>query len=286
MAGGVTAEQIYETLLANGYSSAQAFGIMGNMICESSLDPEAVNPGGPTAGVGLVQWQTTDYPGAAGLVTGNPVQDMDNQIRFLAQHAVSAPGSVAASGSTGAEVAANWAVNFEKCAACSPTGSYGLPPSSPGGYDDRVANAGTVEGWASSGNWPDGSAPAGSWLCAFQDNKNQLWLCNSNRQNNETGIQMAPGTSPSLVAQPDGSWLCALQDNKNQLWLCNSNRQNNETGIQMAPGTSPSLVSQGTTAWLCALQDNKNQLWLCNSNRQNNETGLGMGSGAPSLQST
>ena len=160
MAAGVTSEQIYETLLANGYSSVQAFGIMGNMICESSLDPEEVNPGGPPDGVGLCQWQTTDYPDAAGLVTGNPVQDMGNQIRFLVQHAVTAPNSVAASGSTGAEVAGNWAVDFEKCGACSPTGSYGLPPSSPGGYNDRVANAATVESWASSGNWPGG--PTGS----------------------------------------------------------------------------------------------------------------------------
>jgi hypothetical protein len=156
----VTAEQIYETLLANGYSSVQAFGIMGNMMCESSLDPEEINPGGPQDGVGLDQWQTTDYPDAAGLVTGNPVQDMDNQIRFLTQHAVTAPDSAAASGSTGAEVAANWAVDFEKCEACSPTGSYGAPPSTPGGYDDRIAWAATIESWANSGNWPAAPLPS------------------------------------------------------------------------------------------------------------------------------
>jgi hypothetical protein len=159
---GVTPEQIYETLLANGYSSVQAFGIMGNMICESSLDPESVNPGGEQDGVGLCQWQTTDYPAAVGFVTGDPVQDMNTQITFLAQTAVTAPGSAAASGSTGGEVAGNWANDFEKCAACSPTGAYGQPPGAVGGYDDRVANAATVEGWASSGNWPDTSTPPAS----------------------------------------------------------------------------------------------------------------------------
>lgn len=148
MASGVTPEQIYETLLANGYSSVQAFGIMANMINESSLNPEAVNPGGPQYGVGLVQWETTYYSGAAGLVTGNPVQDMDNQIKYLTQTA--GPKSQATSGNTGAQVAGNFAQYFERCASCNPGGYQ---------YNSRVANAATVEGWASSGKWPEGPTP-------------------------------------------------------------------------------------------------------------------------------
>jgi hypothetical protein len=62
MAAGVTPEQIYETLLANGYSSVQAFGIMGNMICESSLDPEQVNPGARRMASGCVSGRPPTIP--------------------------------------------------------------------------------------------------------------------------------------------------------------------------------------------------------------------------------
>jgi hypothetical protein len=183
MAGGVTAEQIYQSLLANGYSSVQAMGIMANMINESSLDPEAVNPGGPSAGVGLVQWETTFYPAAAGLVTGNPVQDMDNQVRYLAQCA--GPHSQATSGTTAAQVAGNFAEYFERCATCNPGGDQ---------YNSRVANAATVESWASSGNWPEGPTPTP----ASEDPD-----MSTQSQNGVAAISFRPGTVSQLQITTD-----------------------------------------------------------------------------------
>jgi hypothetical protein len=99
-----------------------------------------------------------------------------------------------------------------------------------------------ISGYVSPRGLVTSQPPPGGWLCAFQNGSKELWLCNSAHQNNETGLTMAPGTSPSLVGQPDGSWLCAFQNGSNELWLCNSAHQNNETGLTMAPGT-PSLSS-------------------------------------------
>jgi tail lysozyme len=141
MAPGVTPKDIYLQLRQDGASEIQALGIMANMMNESGLDPEAVNPAGPQSGVGLVQWQTTDYPHAATLVTGHPLQDMQAQIRFLALTG----GFNAAQGTNAGQAAGNFAANYEKCATCQPGGAQ---------FQARVANTLTLAGWAKSGNWP------------------------------------------------------------------------------------------------------------------------------------
>lgn len=131
---------IWDALLRSGASAVQAAGIMGNMIAESSLNPEAINSAGPQAGVGLVQWQTTDYP-AVPMPTGNTDADIQSQVAFLAQTG----GLQAASGTTVAETAGNFAANYERCSSCQPGGSQ---------YTQRIANAQQVASWASSGSWP------------------------------------------------------------------------------------------------------------------------------------
>jgi hypothetical protein len=137
----VTPKSIYLALRQDGASEVQALGIMANMMNESGLNPEAVNPAGPQSGVGLVQWQTTDYPHAATLVTGHPMEDMLAQVRFLAMTG----GFNAADGTNAGQSAGNFAANYEKCATCQPGGAQ---------YNARVGNTLTLAGWAKSGNWP------------------------------------------------------------------------------------------------------------------------------------
>jgi hypothetical protein len=141
VADRVTPKDIYLALRQDGASEVQALGIMANMMNESGLNPEAINPDGPEAGVGLVQWQTTDYPHAATLVTGNPRQDMLAQIRYLAMTG----GFNAADGSNAGQSAGNFAARYEKCASCEPGGEQ---------FNARVQNTLTLAGWARSGNWP------------------------------------------------------------------------------------------------------------------------------------
>jgi hypothetical protein len=147
MASGVTPEQIWDALEAAGASSIQAAAIMGNMISESSLNPEAVQQGVSDPGYGLVQWEASSYPSAPSLVTGDPVADMQAQITFLAQTG----GLSAASGSTVAQAASNFAANYERCEYCAPGESQNTA---------RQAQAATVAGWASSGNWPSSAGSA------------------------------------------------------------------------------------------------------------------------------
>jgi len=141
VADRVTPKDIYLALRQSGASEIQALGIMANMMNESGLNPEAINPDGPASGVGLVQWETTSYPHAATLVTGNPRQDMLAQIKFLAMTG----GFDAADGSNAGQAAGNFASRYEKCATCEPGGQQ---------YQSRVSNTLTLAGWARSGKWP------------------------------------------------------------------------------------------------------------------------------------
>jgi hypothetical protein len=142
---GVSPLQIWTALLKAGASVIQAAGIMGNMIAESSLNPEAVQQGVSDPGYGLVQWEASSYPTAPSLVTGNPAADLAAQIQLL----TSTGGFQAASGSTVAETAGNFAANYERCDGCESGGSQ---------FSQRITNAEQVAGWASSGSWPATSA--------------------------------------------------------------------------------------------------------------------------------
>ncbi|HEY2309478.1 MAG TPA: phage tail tip lysozyme [Streptosporangiaceae bacterium] len=161
MAAPVHALAVYQALLRNGYSSTQAIGIMANMWYESSLNPEAdaMDSNGYRS-VGLVQFNGASYPHAGSMVTGNPTADINSQVAYLAT--IDGPKSKATAGSTPGQVAGNWAYYFERCAACSPSGSYGASASSNGGYNDRVNFASTVASWAQSGNWTVSSGTGGT----------------------------------------------------------------------------------------------------------------------------
>lgn len=141
-APGCGPQAIYTALLAAGFSTVQAVGAMANAINESALNPETpAGDGGHS--FGLWQFNDNSYPDAPH-PTGNCARDIALAVGYLKTHV---SGS-ALSGSTGAEVAGNFAANFERCQGCQPGGAQ---------WSQRVANAATVQGWISSGKWPTAS---------------------------------------------------------------------------------------------------------------------------------
>jgi len=145
-AGGCGAKAIYDALISAGFSTVQAVGAMANAIAESTLSPEAsvIDSNGARSN-GLWQFNEASYPDLGRLVTGNCAADIQQQVGYLKAHVSGA----ALNGSTGAEVASNFAANFERCQGCQPGGSQNAT---------RTANAAKVEGWISSGAWPTSSS--------------------------------------------------------------------------------------------------------------------------------
>ena len=141
-----TPRDIYNALTGAGFSTVQAIGAMANGLAESGLSAEArvVDSNGYYSD-GIWQFNEESYPNAGGLVTGNCQADITAQVGFLKAHV---SGS-ALSGSTPGQVAGNFAANFERCKTCQPGGAS---------YSQRVANAGVVAGWVSSGKWPTSTA--------------------------------------------------------------------------------------------------------------------------------
>jgi Phage tail lysozyme len=141
-----TPKDVYTALIKAGFSTVQAVGAMANGIAESGLDAETrvVDSNGYYSD-GIWQFNEATYPNAAGLITGNCSADITAQVGFLK---ASVSGQ-ALNGSSGGEVAGNFAQYFEKCQTCTPGGTS---------YDQRVANAATVAGWISSGSWPTSTA--------------------------------------------------------------------------------------------------------------------------------
>jgi hypothetical protein len=140
---------IYLELTSQGFSTVQAIGVMANGIAESGLRPETrVMDSNGRYSNGIWQFNEASYPNSGSLVTGNCAADIRSQVGFLK----SVVSGSALAGSTGAEVAGNFAANFERCQGCQ-QGSNGR-----NGWSTRVAHAATVEGWVSSGNWPAGGA--------------------------------------------------------------------------------------------------------------------------------
>src|SRR5579862_8100360 len=142
MATACTPKGIYTALIAAGFSTTQAIGAMANGLAESELNPETnvVDSNGYRS-YGIWQFNAKSYPNASGLVTGNCLADIDAQVGLLK---ASVSGQALA-GSTPGQVAGNFAQYFERCQTCTPGGAS---------YSQRVANAGVVAGWVSSGKWP------------------------------------------------------------------------------------------------------------------------------------
>src|SRR5215469_114332 len=145
---GVTPKQIWDMLLKAGATPVQAAGIMGNMIAESTLNPEAqgTDSNGYTSS-GLVQFNAQTYPGSPSLVTGHPAKDAQAQVNYLA----TLGAFDKASGDTPAAAAASFAENFERCQTCDPGGASNT---------QRQSFAQQVSGWEQGNPWPSSAGSA------------------------------------------------------------------------------------------------------------------------------
>lgn len=81
-------EQAYEFFLGQGFTSAQSAGIVGNLIQESGVNPESVQPDGP--GRGIAQWSVGGR-WRPSLATGNVQQDLSNQEQYVIDELQSNP---------------------------------------------------------------------------------------------------------------------------------------------------------------------------------------------------
>lgn len=184
---------IWAQLLAAGASAVQAAAIMGNMMAESGLNPEAaaVDSNGYKS-YGLIQWNAASYPSAPSLVTGNILGDIKAQIVFLAQTG----GFKAAAGSTPAEAASNFAHTYERCAACGYQGGSGQ-------LAVRSANATKVATSASSNNWTGITASSSAGIGASTTSSSgpdTVQGCH------DRGLAMNGGSSSCLFSPPGTSW--------------------------------------------------------------------------------
>lgn len=172
-------QDVYKALIAAGASTAQAIGVMANMINESGLNAEAnaMDSNGYRS-YGLVQWNARSYPNAAQLVTGNCQQDIKAQVKFLALTGGFTAASPDGSG-TGAQAAGSFAANYERCQGCQPGGSQ---------YQQRVGNAAKVESWITGGNWPTSSGSGGGGTTTTSSASSDSSTC-------VIGIPGVPGTS-------------------------------------------------------------------------------------------
>src|SRR5882724_4387760 len=72
----------YNFFLGHGFTPAQSAGIVGNLQQESGVNPESVQSGGP--GRGIAQWSAGGRFKPS-LITGDPKQDLNNQLNYILQ---------------------------------------------------------------------------------------------------------------------------------------------------------------------------------------------------------
>lgn len=72
-------QEVYDYFVNAGYTPAQSAGIVGNLIQESSLNPEITNTS--SGATGIAQWLGSRL--IPGLVTGNPQTDLETQLGYV-----------------------------------------------------------------------------------------------------------------------------------------------------------------------------------------------------------
>lgn len=139
-------ETAYSFFVNSGFTPAQASGIVGNLMQESGVNPESVQPNGP--GRGIAQWSLGGR-WLPSLMTGNVTQDLQNQEQYILDELQANPayGLSALKQATTPDQAANiFGNDYEK---------YGIKGA-------RVTDAEQIYSQAQQGNWPSatGSQPA------------------------------------------------------------------------------------------------------------------------------
>lgn len=80
---------------------------------------------------------------------------------------------------------------------------------------------------------------------AFQSSGNRLWVIGTADNKGDTGLGMAPGTSPSITSMPNNGWQATFQGSDGRMWVVGSVDDKGSLSLGLAPGTSPSITSVG-----------------------------------------
>jgi Phage tail lysozyme len=144
-------QNLYQQLLAAGYTNVQAAGIIGNLYQESSLNPGSVGDSGQA--YGIAQWHPDrlancgiangkPQDGASPCNTGSPDAQFDAQVQLLLwelNNTESSAGKAVKHASTIDQAVLAFQNGFERCGICN--------------FPSRLAHAKTVFDDAFSGNW-------------------------------------------------------------------------------------------------------------------------------------
>jgi hypothetical protein len=146
---------------------------------------------------------------------------------------------------------------------------------------------------------PGGPAEIDHYTMAWQGSNGHLWIWGPPANPIDTGLAMAPGTSPSLIRLSDalsidGNYVAAVQGTNGHLWTLTSGTGAvaHDSGAPMAPGTSPSVritaVIGNSQRYVTAFQGANGDLWVGeNALPTGVDTGQQMMSGtSPSLITT
>jgi hypothetical protein len=93
-----------------------------------------------------------------------------------------------------------------------------------------------------------GTSPSITWVhetyeVAFQANTGTLWEFSPAEKARNTGLSMAPGTSPSIKTVSNGqNYKIAFQDVNTDLWFHSFGEEGPSTIFGMAENTSPGLA--------------------------------------------
>jgi hypothetical protein len=164
---------------------------------------------------------------------------------------------------------------------------YRLDP----GFDLRyVANGLGV----APGTSPVIAAPVnayGKFEIAFQAaGSGNLWYVDEDNVGHDTGIKMAPGTSPGIAVQPGGShYVIVFKKNAdNMLWEFGPYYlRYAANGLGVAPNTSPVVATMADGSYAIAFNAAvTNDLWTVDANNVGRDTGVSMQPGtSPSINS-
>ena len=124
--------------MSKGYTTGQAQGIVGNLIHESGLNPNAVHDGGTGFGIAGHRLERLDAMKSFAAARGKPINDFQTQLEFIDQELRTSEGRAGAAvrAATTPEQAAAAFVHFERPLDYDPS-----DPTKAHGYSNRVGQA-------------------------------------------------------------------------------------------------------------------------------------------------
>jgi hypothetical protein len=107
------------------------------------------------------------------------------------------------------------------------------------------------------------ASPAHGWGVQYQGANGDLWAGFTDTPAHDTGMSMAPGTSPSNAHDAGDASRIAFHAHNDNLFVVTADLSfNTSTGDKLAPGTSPSIVATAGGGFDIAFQGANGRLWL------------------------